>query len=443
MKWFAPRAAAIVAVSLLLASPAAHAESSSSALLGEVEEFQWAHGRMIDSIYVVGVTKTRPFAVLREMESREGMRLDPEAVARDQRFLTDLSTFAKVVITVEPRGVGRCVLRVDVTERPTILVKLIYPILEYDFNNERLRYGAKWKDRNFRHRLESFSLDATRNSLNNDNAAVSWSSPWIGQRHIGVGGRISYFHRNEPPGKLGIIEQSRYAAGVSLPLTDSRISFSQVIANLTFERNRLGYAGVPSEIEMAVTPLFGFRFDRRDSRIRPTTGEFFFVSWQATRVVNGEGRSHYRVINDTRAFRSINDFTVLGVYSNLSYQFGKFPEYVRFGLGGPGTLRGYDDNAFRGAHRWIQTAEVRLNPLPQWFFRVPIAGLIDLSVSLVFFADGGIVWDNDTEFESGNYHAGFGTGIRIFSPFQDVVRLDFGYNRRGRVHPYFSTGIRF
>jgi outer membrane protein assembly factor BamA len=443
MKRFAPRATAIVAVSFLLATPAANAESNSSSILGEAEEFQWAHGRTIDSVYVVGATKTQPFAILREMESRVGMRLEPLAVARDQRYLTDLSMFAKVVITVEPRGVDRCALRVDVTERPTLLVKLVYPILEYDFNRDRLRYGAKWTDRNFRNRLESFTLDATRNSVNDDNAAISWSSSWIGWRHIGVGGRVSYFHRNDTPSSLGVLEQSRFAVGVSLPLTDSRISFAQVIANLSFARDRMGSTRDPSETEHIVSPLVGFRFDRRDSRIRPTTGEFFFVSWQTSRVVSGEGSTYYRLVNDTRLFRSLNEFTVLGLYSNVSYQVGSFPEHIRFGLGGPGTLRGYSDGEFRGSHRWIQTAEVRIAPMPQWFIKLPFAGLVDVTAAVVLFTDGGIVWDGESTFGSGRYRGGFGWGLRIYSPLQDVVRFDIGYNRRGNLHPYFSTGIRF
>lgn len=443
MMSLAPRAAVILALSLLLVSPVAKADSNSASVLVDADEFQWAHGRIIDSIVVVGNEKTQTYAILREMESREGMRLDPVAVARDQRYLTDLSTFATVVITVEPVGVDRCTLHVEVTERPTLLVKLIYPILEYDFNNERLRYGMKWSDHNFRRRLESFSLDVTRNSINDDNASISWSSPWVGWHHVGVGGQASYFHRNNDPEELAVVERSRFATGLSLPLTDSRISFAQVLGNVAIDRSRLASVSDPSTFEVVVSPLLGFRFDGRDSRLRPTEGVFFFVATQASRVVSGEGSTYYRLSNNLRLFHSLNDFTVGALYSNLSYQFGKYPEYMHFGLGGSGTLRGYDDDEFVGSHRWIQSAEVRVSPLPTWFFRLPVVGLVDASVSLVFFADGGIVWETPENFDSGNYRGGFGFGLRLYSPLQDVIRLDFGYNRRGNVHPYFSTGIRF
>jgi outer membrane protein assembly factor BamA len=340
-------------------------------------------------------------------------------------------------------GIDRCTLRVEVRERPTLLVKLVYPILEYDFDRERLRYGVKWSDRNFRRRLESFSLDVTRNSVNDDNASISWSSPWINWQHIGVGGQTSYFHRRNATETRTVQERSRYSLGVSLPLTDSRISFAQLISNVSLERSRLASVTEPSEIEVAVSPLVGFRFDRRDSRLRPTEGAFFFVSSQASRVVTGEGSTYYRLGSDLRLFRSLNDFSVLALYTNFAYQFGRYPSYTRFGLGGAGTLRGYADGEFEGAHRWIQTAEVRVSPLPTWIFKVPFAGLVDASVSLVFFVDGGIVWEHVDEFSSENYRGGFGIGTRLYSPLQDVIRLDLGYNRRGKIHPYFSTGVRF
>ena len=68
---------------------------------------------------------------------------------------------------------------------------------------------------------------------------------------------------------------------------------------------------------------------------------------------------------------------------------------------------------------------------------------MDVSTSVVLFADGGIVWRDETDFNSANYRGGFGFGFRVYSPLQDVIRIDFGYNRRGTIHPYVSTGIRF
>ena len=79
-----------------------------------------------------------------------------------------------------------------VTERPSLLLKLIYPVLEYDFNTERITYGLKWNDRNFRRRLEQFSTEGLRDNHDNNSASIGWSSGWVGWKHLGVGARASW-----------------------------------------------------------------------------------------------------------------------------------------------------------------------------------------------------------------------------------------------------------
>jgi len=127
----------------------------------------------------------------------------------------------------------------------------------------------------------------------------------------------------------------------------------------------------------------------------------------------------------------------------LAYQFGKFPEYIRFGMGGAGTLRGYANGEFEGAHRWFQSAELRVAPFPTWLFSVPYARSVDVTVAGTLFVDTGIVWDCEKNFTSERWHGGYGFGFIVYSPFQDVARGELGFNRLGHVHFYFSTGIRF
>jgi outer membrane protein assembly factor BamA len=112
-------------------------------------------------------------------------------------------------------------------------------------------------------------------------------------------------------------------------------------------------------------------------------------------------------------------------------------------MGGAGTVRGYSNGVFEGNHRWLQSFETRISPLPTWIFNVPYAKMVDVTFSAVLFVDGGVVWNNDADFTTGKWHGGYGFGFRLFSPFQDVVRLDFGFNRYGGKHIYFGTGTTF
>ena len=426
---------------IALSATSTHAEAESETF--DPEAFDWAYGLMVDSIYVVGDIRTQDWVLIREMETRVGHRLDKEKFTRDQRFISDLTPVASAEFTVEPTGPGTCQIRMEVVERHTLLLKLIYPILEYDFNRERWKYGFRWRDRNFRGRLQSLSADATRDSRNNDSFSANWGSRWIGWKHIGVGGGVAYFRRDKPTEEFSIMERTAAGGAVSLPLTDSRIAFAQVTAGLSLANQRFSAIGEPSRTEVVLTPTLGYAFDNRNSGLKPTRGRRFSISLSPSRVINGEGSSYYLLRNDLRLFFSMNSYTVLALHSNLAYQFGKFPDYVRFGLGGSQTLRGYNDNQFRGNHRWVQSAELRFTPLPKWFFQLPFFGKVDLQIGGVAFVDGGIVWNNPETFVQKNVRGGGGIGLRIYSPLQDVIRLDLAVNGRGHIRPYFTTGTRF
>jgi outer membrane protein assembly factor BamA len=440
MRSFKPGAAVLLAplVACLLSL-----ESNASPPRFDADAYQWADGRTIDTVYVHGNTRVKTIAILREMESRSGAALDALAVDRDQRFLGDLSPFAAVVIHVEPVGENHCVLHVVVTERPTLLLKLIYPVLDYDINTERLTYGVKWYDRNFRRRLESFSIDAVRDNHDNDAAAAAWSTSWLGWSHFGLGTRVSYFNRREPASEETIIEQLRGQASVSIPLTESRISFSQLIAGLALANNRVGVRADDTTEEELLSPSLGFRFDDRDGTLKPRRGGYFYINVLANRVINGGQHAYYRLDNDVRFFHPLDASTVLALRSALTIQFADYPSYIRFGLGGPGTIRGYERSDFRSAHRWVQTAELRIQPWPKVLYRLPFLGTTDFQFGLAAFIDTGIGWTDDAEFNYDNFHSGFGLGVRLFSPIQDALRVDVGYSSKGRVRPYFSTGLNF
>jgi outer membrane protein assembly factor BamA len=446
MKSVPRRVLVALLISFFLGHPTAKAESD---IAGDVSPmfdtatYEWAYGQVIDSVAVVGNVKTRSIALIRELESRAGRQLDRVSLARDHRYLSDMSSVATVEVAVHPVHEGRCAITFTVTERPVLFLKLIYPIVEYDLNNERFRFGLKVNDRNFRGRLESFSVGYTRNSRGDDNAGFGWSTAWIGWHHIGLGAWATYYNRGYTPLHLTIVEQTRVATRLSLPLTDSRISFARLIGGMAFANNRLASLDSDYQDEVLISPSLGFSLDRRNSPLKPSRGELFWLDVQSNRVVNGNGSTYYQLRNDIRLFRPLTSWTVIAAQSNLSYQFGRFPEYIRFGMGGAGTLRGFSAGQFEGNHRWIQSLETRISPFPTWIFSLPYAKVVDLSVSGVLFVDGGIVWDNDEDFRTERWHVGYGFGLRIYSPFQDVVGIDLGFNQQGDVLFYFRTGQRF
>ena len=441
MRWYIPRGT-VALLALWAAAGPLRGEAAPPSRF-DADAYRWAQGRTIDTVYVHGNTRVKTIAVLREMESRPGRALDPVAVDRDQRYLGDLSPFASVAIHVEPIGEDRCALSVVVKERPTLLLKLIYPVLDYDVNTERISYGLKWDDRNFRRRLENFSLDVRRDTRDNDAAAAAWSTGWLGWHHVGLGTRVSYFHRREPTSELTIIEQTRGGATVSIPLTQSRSRFRQIITGLALADNQIGLDDDDTTREELLSPSLGFRYDGRDGTVKPRRGGYFYVNVIGNRVINGEGSTYYRLDNDIRFFHALDPSTVLGVRSAAAIQLGEYPDYIRFGLGGPGTIRGFERSDFRSAQRWVQSLELRIMPWPKRLYKLPILGTTDFQFGLVAFVDTGIGWTDPSEFRLDNFHSGFGIGGRMFSPIQDVIRVDVGFTPEGDIRPYFSTGTNF
>ncbi|HET6349960.1 MAG TPA: BamA/TamA family outer membrane protein [Candidatus Krumholzibacteria bacterium] len=394
-------------------------------------------------MFVHGNTRVKSIAILREMESQPGQSLNALAVDRDQRYLGDLSPFATVDIHVEPIGEDHCILHVVVTERPSLLLKLIYPVLEYDLNSERITYGLKWSDRNFRRRLENFSADGLRDNRNNNSASIGWSSGWVGWKHMGVGMRASYFDRSGPTSKPTIFRQERVGGNLNIPLTERRIAFSQVLTGLSYAQNHIGVRSDSTGLEELISPAIGFRFDSRDTSLKPRRGGLFYVNLLSNFILHGQGNAYYLIDNDMRYFHSLDRTTVLALRSTMTVQLADYPDYIRLGIGGPGTIRGYERSDFRSAHRWVQSAELRLLPWPKVLYKLPFVGLTDFQLGLVLFVDTGIGWTKKSEFAYDNFHSGFGMGLRLFSPIQDALRLDVGYSGNGRIRPYFSTGMNF
>ena len=409
----------------------------------ETARAAFADGMVIDSVVVTGNARVHDWVLLREMELRPGSNFDAELFGRDARFIADLSVIADVDASVESAAPGHCIVRYRVTERPGLLTSFVYPVLEYDFNRERLEYGVRWSDVNFRGRLEHVSAKAIRDNLDRDRLSAGWSTRFVGWRQIGVSVGLGYFNRHDAPDSRTIVEQTRVGTGVSLPLTGSRARRAHLLMGLDLTDNRLAERDRPSSDELLLTPSLGARYDSRNSPLWPTAGALMLVRVSATRDLADGDRAFFLVTHDARWFHALGEHGALGLFSRVDRQIGDYPSYVRFGLGGGGTLRGYADEAFRGAHRWMQSVEVRWAPWRRRLVRLPWIGASDFGVGFAAFVDAGIAWDRDDEFAARNWHGSGGLGLRLYSPIQDVLRLDFGMTARGTLRVSFSNGLRF
>jgi outer membrane protein insertion porin family len=401
-----------------------------------------AYGTVVDSVTVTGNTRTRTFAILREMQTQPGDLLEEKAIKRDIRYISDLSPIAEVTVTADSLSPGHTALRVRVVERSGWFMGTILPTLKYNFETG-LTYGLRWKEKNFRGRLEQLTASYERNQRNDNHAALSWSSGWIGWRHISVGGQIRYFDRGKPWPHVTVLEDIGASAFIALPLTQSRMRFRQIEGSLSLDKSRSGAPLEETSKDVIVSPQLGYRFDSRDSRIKPAGGGTFFVSLAQSIPVDDSRNPFYRLRNQIRLFLGMSDRSVLALLSDVFYQFGDFPEFATVGLGGGRSLRGYPERRFIGYHRWFGTIEWRYMYLPRKVFRLPLVKRVDIGLGFVTFIDSGITWYDENDFDLDRLHGTAGVGIRFYSPIRDVLRLDFGVGLQGEARFNAGTGIRF
>lgn len=416
---------------------------------GPVDEsgVSWAYGLVVDSITVSGNKYTKDYVVLREMETQPGEVLDKGTLRRDIRFLGDMTPFSSVEVRADPLGPGRCALRVEVRERSELLIKAVLPQFKYDFERG-LTYGLRWNNKNFRGRLERLTLSYSRNEKDDDMFGLSWWAPWLGWKHVSLGGGLSYYSRGDVPVEVSLLEQFDFYGYIGIPLTESRITFSQVFFKLAVDKSRVGgHDAIDTDHadnkELSVSPVVGYGLDSRDSPLRPTQGGVFGVSVRATYPFDDGRGVYYLFSNDCRYFIGFTEKSVLALQSNIDLQSGDYPGYSYLTLGGAGSLRGHPVARFKGYHRWFQTVEWRYLALPRVEFSLPIVHDFDVGVGLATFVDTGIVWNGSDDFELGNFHGTGGVGLRFYSPVQDVLRTDFGFDLHGHYRFHTATGIRF
>lgn len=125
---------------------------------------------------------------------------------------------------------------------------------------------------------------------------------------------------------------------------------------------------------------------------------------------------------------------VVAVRMKYGFITGRVPYFEQFFAGGPDSLRGYDPDRFWGTKSFLSTIEYR-HPLQKSF-------------NLIGFVDYGGAWggygtvNNYTQSSDFKLHVGYGVGLSFKTPFGQI-RVDLGFNERGKSQPDFLIGSSF
>jgi outer membrane protein assembly factor BamA len=182
--------------------------------------------------------------------------------------------------------------------------------------------------------------------------------------------------------------------------------------------------------------------DTREFRARPHEGSRLGASVAAHGGVLGGDVDFERYGFDCLRVFPTGREAALTAASRLSWSRGSVPRYLRLGLGGAATLRGYDEGEFGGESRWYGWCEerfplLRQRTIPIWrkySFRFVVDGAC--------FLDGGAIWDRNA-LEKGRARArwGAGAGLRLLAPIFRLLSLDVATNGR-KLRAYALAGLR-
>jgi len=178
--------------------------------------------------------------------------------------------------------------------------------------------------------------------------------------------------------------------------------------------------------------------DTRDIRTNPTSGGYREIAVEYAGDVLGGEVSFQKFTAEQRIYKKMGRRDVLAGRLLLGTSFGDLPLFESFTAGGANSLRGYEDDRFRGEDLALLNIEYR-------------RGISD-KLSVVGFVDVGSAFGGDfptiipgfsipADDDSFSAHVGVGVGLRVVTPI-GPIRLDFGFGDDGS-QAHFSFGHMF
>lgn len=172
-------------------------------------------------------------------------------------------------------------------------------------------------------------------------------------------------------------------------------------------------------------------FDNRDNYFNASKGHrlSFAAQWGGHGL--GGDYDFYKFTAEGRFYKNLGSSHILALRLMAGYIDGDVSYGNLFSLGGSNTLRGYEDDQFKGKKMYAGTLE----------YRFPIAK----KVQGVLFTDVGSTWSLDQgkipwyeDDDSLNWAVG--VGLRLQTPI-GPIRLDYGHGDQNKFH--FSFGTQF
>lgn len=416
---------------------------------------------IVEDIVIVGNEKTKNYVITRELKLKKGKPFNKFLASRSMERLYNLGSFEDVNMKLLPGKTNEhdVIIEIDVIEQKTGIVTVGAGYSDADGTVGIIELG----DTNFRGTGDKVNLHWEFGGAGDGkNYTLSYTRPWINDNGDSLGASIFnriYEYDDYDANGDKVAEYDKRRKGWNL--TWGHVSDEYRTNYFNFESSKESYDDHDgfetgevmdkylaknnitdyhdSDWYKAIMDNFGTTnsftfthvFDNRDNYFNASKGRR--ISFAAQWGGHGLGGDYdfYKFTAEGRFYKALGNGHILALRLMGGYIDGDVSYGNLFDLGGSDTLRGYEDDQFKGKKMYAATLE----------YRFPIAK----KVQGVLFTDAGSTWGIDegkipwyTDDDSLNWSVG--VGIRLQTPI-GPIRLDYGHGDRNKFN--FSFGTQF
>ena len=417
---------------------------------------------IVEDIVPAGNKKTRDKVITREFVQKKGKPFNKFLVRRSVERVYNLGFFDDVNVRMLPgdQDPNNVIIEIDVLEHKTGTITLGAGYSKSDGLMGIIEFGED----NFRGTGDKFKVHwEIGGKKKYKNYQISYLKPWIDSKGTSLG--FSFFNREDEYTDYN--EDGNEVAEYNKKSRGFNISFGRQTGEYT--RDYLTLESRKDSYKWDSDDSSGYRYDRNagkgknwdngsynfadDKYVDKNFGRINSITWQKvydsrdniydptrgrrisyTAQWAGHGLGcdfdFYKFTAEARMYKKLGAKNVLAFRARGGFIQGDAPYSQLFTLGGADSLRGYEDDQFRGKYMYNATLE----------FRFPIVK----KVSGVLFTDIGDAWDapNVSWYNSKKtFNYGVGAGVRITTPI-GPVKLDYGVGKhKNKFH--FSFGTQF
>lgn len=422
---------------------------------------------VVEDFTIVGNDKTKDKVILLEMKLKKGKPFNKFLASRSMERLYNTGYFEDVNMKLLPgkENEHNVIIEIDVIEQKTGIVTVGAGYSDSDGTVGIVELG----DTNFRGTGDKVNFHWEFGGAGDGkNYTISYTRPWINSNGDSLGASIFnriYTYDDYDAKGHEIAEYDKRRKGWNLTWghvsDDYRTNYfnfdstkesyddhdgfdwgGRATDKFNNEYQKYGYSS-PKDMEDAwrkvindnfgTTNSFTFThvFDNRDNYFNASKGRR--ISFAAQWGGHGLGGDYdfYKFTAEGRFYKGLGNGHILALRLMGGYIDGDVAYGNLFDLGGSNTLRGYEDDQFKGKKMYAATLE----------YRFPIAK----KVQGVLFTDAGSTWGLDNgkipwydDDDSLNWSVG--VGLRLQTPI-GPIRLDYGHGDQNKFH--FSFGTQF